>query len=94
VARPNNLTINDSQSWKGLFAITDATAIAGLDAEILGANGNYYVVGKWTGGAAIDLTKYDTTPGFPIGTVIHDFQAFKTHYKTAASTWKSSAAAS
>ncbi len=94
MARPNNLTINDSQSWKDLFAITDATAIAGLEAEILGANNKNFVIGKWTGAAAIDLTKYDTTPGFPIGSIIHDFEAFKTHYKTAASTWKSSAAAS
>lgn len=91
--RPNNLTINDSSSWVNLFAVTDATAIAGLSVLILGAGGKMRVIGFWNGAGAIDLTKYNTTPGLPIGTIIHDFQVYKAHYKTAASTWKSSAAA-
>lgn len=45
----------------------------------------------YRGSDAITLSNYN---GLPIGSVIFDFQAFKTHYKTAATTWKSSAAAS
>jgi len=41
--------------------------------------------------SAIDLTKYND---LPTGTIVIDTQAFKIHMKTAAATWKSSAAMS
>lgn len=92
MARRLNLTINDSQSWEQYFGVSDATAIAGLDVLILGAGGRQRIIGFWTGSGSIDLSKYNVTPGLPIGTVIHDFKEFKTRYKTAASTWKASSA--
>lgn len=52
-----------------------------------------FVIGFYLGTSAINLTNY---AGLPEGSIIIDRQAYKTHYKVAASgtdTWKSSAAA-
>lgn len=52
-----------------------------------------FVIGFYIGTSAITLTNY---AGLPEGSIIIDRQAYKTHYKVAASgtdTWKSSAAA-
>jgi len=84
-----NLNANDGGAWYNLYGVT--SGIADLDVFLLGGNGANYPVGFYKGSGAITLSNYNN---LPIGTVIFDFQAFKTHYKTAASTWKSSAAAS
>jgi len=53
----------------------------------------HFVIAIYIGSSAITLSNY---AGLPLGSVIFDAQAYKTHYKVAASgtsTWKSSAAA-
>ncbi len=86
-----NLVPQSSTNWADLFGIS--SGLTGLEASVVGGgvNGALYVVGFWTGSGAITLSNYNA---FPIGSIIYDHQAFKTHYKTAATTWKSSAAAS
>ncbi len=85
-----NLGPELSTAWPDLFAIT--TGLTGMEVEVVGGgvNGALYCRGIYTGSDAITLSNYNN---FPIGSVIHDYQAYKTHYKTAATTWKSSAAA-
>jgi hypothetical protein len=90
MASKNNLTSVPGTSWADLYGISAAKQ-AGLEAEVKNGNGCTYVEGRWTGAGAITLSNYNN---FPIGSIILDFQAFKTHYKTGATTWKSSAAAS
>ena len=85
-----NLAVNSGQSWIDSYAVTNATAIAGAEFLNVGANGKNFLVGFWTGAGAITTSWFNN---MPIGTVILDYQAYKTHYKTAATTWKSSAAA-
>ena len=87
--RPNNLTINDSQSWRDLWNIT--AGIDDMQVEIVGANNVNYARGVYTGSGAITLSNYNN---FPIGSQILDIQAKKWHIKTAATTWLSSAAMS
>ena len=89
MARPNNLTLNDNQSWVDAYNIT--SGISDFQAEIVGANGVNYVKGIYTGSGAITLSNYNN---FPIGSTILDVQAKKWHLKTAATTWVSSAAMS
>lgn len=84
-----NLTLNDGGAWFNLFGIT--SGIADLDVAVFGGNGNYYCIGFYSGSSGITLSNYNA---LPVGTVIHDKQAYKTHYHDAATTWKSSAAAS
>lgn len=96
--RYNNAQIYDGEAWNQKFSIADAAAAKmklvlvtkGSDpdgTEQITCTG-YYDGGS--GAAAITLADYNN---FPVGSVIEDFNAFKTHYKTGATTWKSSAAA-
>lgn len=89
MAKKTNLTINDGAVWYDLFGIT--AGIDDMEVLIEGGNGKLFCKGTYTGSEAITLTNYNN---FPVGSVIEDVQAFKTHYKTDATTWKSSAAAS
>ncbi len=83
-----NLAINSGQSWIDSYSITSGVD----DIEFLNVGGNdkNFLVGFYTG-SGITLSDYDNVP---TGSIIFDVQLFKTHYKTAATTWKSSAAAS
>ena len=89
MAKKTNLTVNDGAVWSDLFNIT--AGIDDMEVFIKGGNGKEYCEGIYTGSGAITLANYNN---FPVGSSIKDFQAYKTHYKTAATTWKSSAAAS
>lgn len=78
----------DSGSWEEQFLVstgasdlTKVQAVADEDGMIVKA--------VYKGSGAITLANYN---GFPLGSVITDLQAFKTHIKVNATTWKSSAA--
>lgn len=94
--KQNNAIVSQGQtSWEDLFGInagglTNATRATLKVAIITNDNGNIAQV-WYTGSAALTLSEYNA---LPVGSMIFDFQAYKTHYKTAATTWKSSAAAS
>ncbi|MHB8842359.1 MAG: hypothetical protein ACYC56_11350 [Candidatus Aquicultor sp.] len=85
-----NLAEQRSTAWPDLFGVT--AGLVGMEAKVIGGgvDGALYVEGIYTGSAAITLADYNN---FPVGSSIKDFQAYKTHYKTGATTWKSSAAA-
>lgn len=76
-----------------VFSVT-----SGLDDIVfMGFNGKTYagvpqqkVIGFFTGSSALTTSNYN---GLPIGSIIIDTQAYKIHFKVAATTWKSSAAA-
>ncbi len=71
------------------YSIT-AAAIANLKClRVTQGVGEEVVEATYVGTGAITLADFN---GLPIGSVITDTQAFKTHMKTGATTWKSSAA--
>lgn len=86
--KPQNLAVNDGINWADQFGVT--TGITDLDVLVLGTVGNYRCIGFYTG-SGITVANYNA---LPVGSVIHDVNAYKTHYHDAATTWKSSAAAS
>lgn len=83
----------DSDSWEDLFGITTgASDLMTVSAQrsVDGSGNNVIVVNAvYNGSSGITLSNYN---GLPVGSVIVDVQAFKIHMKTAATTWKSSAA--
>lgn len=94
--KQNNATFSQNQtSWEDKWGInagglTNATR-ATLKVGILSNEDGDVAHVVYTGSAALTLSEFNS---LPVGSVILDFQAYKTHYKTAATTWKSSAAAS
>jgi len=95
MGKQNNVALSGSQtSWEDKWGI-NAGALTNASRSNLRvvvkshANGDYAEV-TYTGSGALTLSEFNN---LPIGSIIFDFQAFKTHYKTAASAWKSSAAA-
>ncbi len=87
-----NSQVIDGISFMDMFNITLAAAQKLQNVEIITGtqDGNTTVVrANYTGTGAITLTDYNN---LPTGSVIFDFQAFKVHLKTGATTWKSSAA--
>ena len=90
-----NLVEQQGTSWEGLFGI-DAGGLTNATRD----NFNVHIIGNtqksaiavcfYTGSAALTLSEFDA---LPIGSIIFDMQAFKLHLHTAATTWKSSAAA-
>ena len=88
MARKQNLNTNDGVAWYTRYGIS--AGVDDMEVVVFGGNGKERAVGFYGGSGALTLSNYN---GFPVGSVILDFQAFKTHYKTASTTWKSSAAA-
>lgn len=87
-----NSQIIDGVSFMDAYniALNDANNLS--NALLVSGNADYkqtVVYANYTGTGAIALANYN---GFPVGSVIFDFQAFKIHLKTGATTWKSSAA--
>jgi hypothetical protein len=81
----------DVGSWESKYAVT--TGAADLIVFPLKQGTVEVVYAVYTGSGAITLTNYK---GLPAGSIVVDPQAYKIHFKVAASgtdTWKSSAAA-
>lgn len=90
--KKRNSQLIDGVSFMDKFGITLAAADKLTSVQILSGiddSKGLTVHAAYTGASAITLTDYN---GFPVGSVIIDFQAFKIHLKTGATTWKSSAA--
>ncbi len=87
-----NSQVVDGVSFMDLFNIP-LTAAQNLSNVLIitgtSQNGKTVVQANYTGASAITLSDYNN---LPVGSVIFDFQAFKTHLKTGSTTWKSSAA--
>ncbi len=87
-----NSQIVDGVSFMDLFNIPLAAASKLSNVLIISGiadDKKTVVQANYTNTTAITLSDYDN---FPVGSIIFDFQAFKTHLKTGATTWKSSAA--
>ena len=93
--KQNNAIVSSGQtSWEDLFninagSLTNATRSTLKVAIVTNDNSNIAMV-WYTGSSGVTLSELNN---LPVGSMIFDFQAFKTHYKTGATTWKSSAAA-
>jgi hypothetical protein len=85
----------DSGSFEEQFEIADGSDIAvSAKKTVVGGKPFIAVTIDYVGTGAIDLTRFNKCP-YPTGggrTLINDFQAHKTHEKTGATTWVSSAA--
>jgi hypothetical protein len=85
----------DSGSFEEQFEIADGTDIAvSAKKTVVGGKPFTRVNIDYVGDGAIDLARFDKCPYPADGgcTMINDFQAHKTHEKTGAATWASSAA--
>lgn len=85
----NNASLSEGVSFQDRFNVDIADAENLACVQIFNSNSDERVIAFYKGAGAIDLTKYN---GFPKGSLIHDEQAHKTHEKTGATTWVSSAA--
>ena len=68
--------------------LTNVTS-SNLQGHIVNGPAFDYAVLTFIGSAALTLSEFNS---LPVGSEIRDFQAKKTHFKTAATTWVSSAA--
>ena len=94
--KANNVIQGDGVSWEDHYQIdadllTNATRTNFLvERKTNPAGGLDFASARYVGTGALTLSEFNA---FPAGSDIKDFQAYKTHYKVDATTWKSSAAA-